>query len=76
MLSCKELVARSSDYLDAQLGLSGWLGVHLHLAMCANCRRFIYQMRTTQAVLREWPTTSQMPAEAFVERLVRLHDKP
>jgi predicted anti-sigma-YlaC factor YlaD len=41
MLSCKELVARSSEFLDGQLGLRQRLSVRMHLAMCQHCRRFI-----------------------------------
>lgn len=41
MLTCKELVAHSSDYLDGQLTLRQRLVVRAHLAMCGNCRRFI-----------------------------------
>lgn len=34
MLSCKELVARSSDFLDGQLDFRGQLAVRSHLLMC------------------------------------------
>ena len=44
MLTCKELVAHSSDYLDGQMTLRQRLAVRTHLAMCGNCRRFIRQM--------------------------------
>ena len=53
MLSCKELVERSSDYLDGQLRLRERLGVRAHLAMCVHCRRFIRQLKLSQAVLRQ-----------------------
>ena len=55
MLSCKDLVERSSDYLDGQLRLRERLGVRAHLAMCVHCRRFIRQMRLTQATVRHLP---------------------
>ena len=48
MLSCKELVARSSDFLDGQLDFRGQLAVRSHLLMCRHCRRFIRQMRLTR----------------------------
>ncbi|MDG9979410.1 zf-HC2 domain-containing protein [Ectopseudomonas mendocina] len=62
MLTCKELVAHSSDYLDGQLTLRQRLAVRAHLAMCGNCRRFIRQMKLTQAVIR------QMPEEELLTR--------
>lgn len=55
MLSCKELVASSSDFLDSQLNLRQRLAVRMHLAMCYRCRRFIRQMRLSQRVLRALP---------------------
>lgn len=55
MLSCKELVARSSDFLDGQLDFRGQLAVRSHLLMCRHCRRFIRQMRLTQATVRHLP---------------------
>lgn len=55
MLKCRQLVALSSDYLDAQLGLRQRLAVRAHLAMCWKCRRFVRQLRLSQAVLRQLP---------------------
>lgn len=55
MLTCKELVALSSDLLDSQLGLREKLAVRRHLLLCRHCRRFIRQMRLTQATVRHLP---------------------
>jgi anti-sigma factor RsiW len=55
MLKCRQLVALSSDYLDAQLGLRQRLAVRAHLAICWKCRRFVRQLRLSQAVLRQLP---------------------
>lgn len=69
MLSCKELVARSSDLLDGQLSLRQRLAVRAHLAMCVRCRRFIRQLRLTQAVLRQLPDTPIAELDSLAERL-------
>lgn len=69
MLSCKELVAHSSDFLDGQLNLRQRLAVRAHLAMCVRCRRFIRQMRLTQAVLRQLPETAVPELDALAGRL-------
>ncbi|UUY08139.1 zf-HC2 domain-containing protein [Pseudomonas sp. J452] len=69
MLSCKELVAHSSDYLDGQLNLRERLGVRAHLAMCRHCRRFIRQMKVTQGVLRKLPDTAIPELDALAKRL-------
>ncbi|QTN44866.1 zf-HC2 domain-containing protein [Ectopseudomonas mendocina] len=71
MLTCKELVAHSSDYLDGQLSLRQRLAVRAHLAMCGNCRRFIRQMKLTQAVIRQMPEGELPELDALAERLAQ-----
>ncbi|KJK20185.1 anti-sigma factor family protein [Pseudomonas sp. NPDC087612] len=71
MLSCKELVARSSDYLDGQLTLGERLMVRQHLLFCRHCRRFLKQMRVAQATVRALPEQSAGDSEALAERLAR-----
>ena len=72
MLSCKELVAHSSDYLDVQLDLRQRLAIRAHLAMCRNCRRFIRQMRLSQLVLRRLPQGQNAELDALAQRLAEL----
>ncbi|WP_223516213.1 anti-sigma factor family protein [Pseudomonas sp. GL-B-19] len=69
MLTCKEQVARSSDYLDGQLSFRERLMVRHHLMFCPNCRRFIRQMRLMQATLRAMPEETMPNADALAERL-------
>lgn len=71
MLTCKEVVAHSSDYLDGQLTLRQRLAVRAHLAMCGNCRRFIRQMKLTQAVIRQMPDEELTELDALAERLAQ-----
>lgn len=71
MLSCRELVERSSDFLDAQLPLRQRLAVRAHLAMCGKCRRFIRQMKLTQAVIRQMPEQQLPELDALAERLAQ-----
>lgn len=71
MLTCKELVAHSSDYLDGQLTLRQRLAVRAHLAMCGNCRRFIRQMKLTQAVIRQMPEDELPELDALAEQLAQ-----
>ena len=54
MLTCKEQVARSSDYLDGQLTFRERLLVRHHLMFCPNCRRFIRQMRELGLNVQLW----------------------
>ncbi len=69
MLNCKGLVAQSSDFLDGQLSLRQRLAVRAHLAMCVHCRRFIRQLRLSQAVLRHLPEEQVPELDALAERL-------
>jgi anti-sigma factor RsiW len=69
MLTCKEQVARSSDYLDGQLSFRERLMVRHHLMFCPNCRRFIRQMRLMQATLRILPQNAVPDIDALAERL-------
>ncbi|NBA97914.1 anti-sigma factor [Pseudomonas sp. R5(2019)] len=69
MLTCKEHVARSSDYLDGQLSFHERLLVRHHLMCCPNCRRFINQMRLMQATLRQMPDTPAIDVQALAGQL-------
>ncbi len=69
MLTCKEQVARSSDYLDGQLSFRERLLMRHHLMFCQNCRRFIRQMRLMQATLRIMPQEPVKEADALAQRL-------
>lgn len=69
MLTCKEQVARSSDYLDGQLSFRERLLVRHHLLFCPNCRRFIKQMRVMQATLRKMPEAPVVDADALAAKL-------
>ncbi|AZD14448.1 zf-HC2 domain-containing protein [Pseudomonas chlororaphis] len=69
MLTCKEQVARSSDYLDGQLSFRQRLIQRHHLLFCPNCRRFLRQMRLMQATLRKMPEAPVADIDALAERL-------
>jgi len=69
MLTCKEQVARPSDYLDGQLTFRERLLVRHHLMFCPNCRRFIRQMRLMQATLKILPEPPIADVDALAERL-------
>ena len=77
MLTCKEQVARSSDYLDGQLTFRERLLVRHHLMFCPNCRRFIRQMRLMQATLKIMPDEPVKDVDALARRLAaeRLKDQ-
>lgn len=49
MLKCKDIVARSSDYLEGDL--SGWQRINykMHLMMCTHCRRYLRHVQVAVA---------------------------
>ena len=71
MLTCKQQVARSSDYLDGQLSIRERLLVRHHLMFCANCRRFIKHMRLMSVTLKKLPEPLPSDLEQTVERMMR-----
>ncbi|SDV01555.1 anti-sigma factor family protein [Pseudomonas mucidolens] len=73
MLTCREQVALSSDYLDGQLSFGDRLLMRHHLMFCPNCRRFIRQMRLVQATLRVMPEPPMAEIDELVERLAAEH---
>lgn len=75
MLTCKEQVARSSDYLDGQLSLRERLLMRHHLMCCPNCRRFIRQLRLLQATLKAMPEKPDENVDALAERLAEQRRK-
>ncbi|MFO2464742.1 zf-HC2 domain-containing protein [Pseudomonas sp. 15FMM2] len=75
MLTCREQVARSSDYLDGQLTFRERLLMRHHLMFCPNCRRFIRQMRLMQATLRVLPEQPVTDIDALAQRLAAEHTR-
>ena len=47
-LSCQEVVALASDYLDAALAADLMAAVERHLAICPNCPNYVAQLRLTR----------------------------
>lgn len=60
MLSCRELNARATDYLEGQMSLRQRAGFKLHLLMCSRCGTYVDQLAKTIALLRAGrPAASQ-----------------
>ncbi len=49
--ACEEVLARISEYLDAELDPREASRVALHLALCAGCARFASELAATVAAL-------------------------
>lgn len=64
MLSCKEVVKRSSDYVDGNLGFWARVSYKFHLFMCVNCRRYIRHFNLAIGVSRECARSDLPEAQA------------
>jgi len=50
-LTCREVIARLADYVDAALDLLMHARVAVHLAVCAECRAYLETYRRTIALV-------------------------
>lgn len=71
MLTCKQYVAQSSDYLDGQLTFRQRLVARHHLLFCPDCRRFTRQMRVLGATVKALDEPLPGDVEVMVERMMR-----
>ena len=76
-LTCRELIARLGDYVDAALDLLMHARVTLHLATCVPCRAYLATYKRTIALAGQSGRV-EMPGEArhrvtreLIERLRR-----
>ena len=53
MLSCREVVDRSSELIDDELPAAERFRVRLHLLMCHRCRNFLDSLRQLRRTLPE-----------------------
>ena len=74
MLTCKELVALITEYLEGSLSLTERLAFQLHLGMCRNCRAYLRQMKGTVGVLRQLPPEEALPPPVREELLERFRE--
>jgi anti-sigma factor ChrR (cupin superfamily) len=75
MLTCKEHVALSSDFIDGQLGWTQRLRMRHHLLICPDCRRFIGQLRLVCRTIQTMPEAPSEDVNDIAERLAREYAK-
>lgn len=57
MLSCKDVTARATAFLERDLSWWERVQMRLHLALCAACRLYMTQMAATRELLRRFGQT-------------------
>jgi predicted anti-sigma-YlaC factor YlaD len=63
LLTCKNIVESSSDYLEGQLTGRGTLAFRMHLLLCSHCRRFMRHLRLTIDSMRSLPLDEALPED-------------
>lgn len=58
MLSCKEVTALVTDYVEGRLSFTERIQFRIHMIGCPHCRRYLRQMRVTQRALGALPVES------------------
>jgi len=56
MLTCEQVTALITDYLEGRLPFGKRLMFQLHIGMCRHCRRYLRQMRLTIRTVGKLPT--------------------
>lgn len=74
MLTCKELTALVTDFLEGRMGLADRMRFQMHVGMCKHCRAYLKQMKATVAALGQMPDDAEMPAEVSDELRKRFAD--
>lgn len=70
MLTCEQMTALITEYLEGQLSLMDRARFRLHIGMCQHCRRYLRQMKLSIAVLGEMPP-EPIPDEVMSSLLTR-----
>jgi predicted anti-sigma-YlaC factor YlaD len=61
-MDCRQLVELVNDYLEGALGEAGQRRFEAHISACANCRKYLDQVRKTVALTGRLSEESLPPA--------------
>ena len=75
MITCHQLTELVTEYLEGALPWREWMRFQMHVGMCADCRRYLDQMRMT---LKATGSLSDTPVDeaahaALLERFKDWH---
>ncbi len=54
-LSCREVAASGSAFVDGELSGTMWMRFRMHIFMCASCLEYLEQLQITVDTLRDLP---------------------
>lgn len=70
MMTCQQMTALVTDYVEKRMPLLRRLGFRLHLLMCTNCRTYVKQMSSVAKELGRLPPQT-VPDEVMVALLAQ-----
>lgn len=72
-LTCKDVAAIITDYLEGAMPFGHRVRFHMHLGLCVGCRNYLRQMRHTIRALGQLPA-GPIPPRVREELLVRFRN--
>jgi hypothetical protein len=73
MLTCQQMTALITDFLERRLSLADRMRFRMHIGMCKNCRRYLRQMKLSIATLGALEREA-VPDDVMNELLARFAD--
>jgi predicted anti-sigma-YlaC factor YlaD len=61
-ITCREVVAWTSAYLDEHVGEDRLQQIALHLAVCVGCGAYVKQIASVRGLVRLLPNAAERPA--------------
>ena len=69
MLKCRDVLEEAAAYLANEMTKWQRVGFRVHLSLCRNCRRYLKNLRLTQAVSTHIPLTYNEPSAEQIEAI-------
>lgn len=70
MLTCEQVVSKTSDFVDGGGSIGDRLRIRMHLAMCRLCREYVRQLKLTVEALGR--LRARLPDHTTRERLLQM----
>ncbi|HQV80289.1 MAG: zf-HC2 domain-containing protein [Moraxellaceae bacterium] len=75
MLKCRDVLVQADAYLADELTSWQRVSFRVHLGLCRHCRRYLKNLRLTQAVSTQIPTTDEPSVEQLDEILLLIQQQ-
>lgn len=69
MMSCREVAAKTSDYINNDVSWRDRIEIRVHLLMCRLCRRYVSQVAGTVRLLRSLRRDNPPVSEAGTDTI-------